>query len=60
MVIFLIDPERSCINPEPPQSFRQQAKNKKNLDFHYFVTFLDFLSMKTDVNVPSKVISKNT
>jgi hypothetical protein len=29
-------------------------KRKKNLDFYYFVTFFDFLSMKTDVSVPSK------
>jgi hypothetical protein len=28
--------------------------NKKNLDSYCFVTSLDFLSLKNDVNVPSK------
>jgi hypothetical protein len=28
--------------------------NKKNLEFYYFVTLLDFLSLKNNVNVPSK------
>jgi hypothetical protein len=28
--------------------------NKKNLDSHYFVTLFYFLSLKNDVNVPSK------
>jgi hypothetical protein len=37
------------------RSFHQQAKkSKKNHDFYYFVTSFDFLSMKTDVNGPSK------
>ncbi len=31
------------------------SKNsKKNLDSYYFVTLFDFLSLKNDVNVPSK------
>ncbi len=29
-------------------------KSKKNLNLYYFVTFFDYLSLKTDVNVPSK------
>jgi hypothetical protein len=29
-------------------------KKLENLDFYYFVTYFDFLSMKTAVNVPSK------
>ncbi len=28
--------------------------SKKNLDSYYFVTLFDFLSLKNDVNVPSK------
>jgi hypothetical protein len=36
-------------------SFYQHAKNsKKNLDSYYFVTLFDFISLKNDVNVPSK------
>ncbi len=31
--------------------------SKKNLDSYYFVTLFDFLSLKNDVNVPSKVLS---
>jgi hypothetical protein len=31
---------------------------KKNLDSYYFVALFDFLSLKNDVNVPSKVISR--
>jgi hypothetical protein len=30
--------------------------SNKNLDFYYFVTHFDFLSLKNDVNVPSKSI----
>ncbi len=30
-----------------------------HLDSYYFVTLFDFLSLKNDVNVPSKVISRN-
>ncbi len=30
--------------------------SKKNLDSYYFVTLFDFLSLKNDVNVPSKSI----
>ncbi len=28
--------------------------SKKNLDSYYFLTLIDFLSLKTDVNVPLK------
>jgi hypothetical protein len=36
-------------------SFYHHAKNsKKNLDSYYFVTLFDFLSLKNNVNVPSK------
>ncbi len=33
--------------------------SKNNLDSYYFVTLFDFLSLKNDVNVPSKSIKKN-
>jgi hypothetical protein len=29
-------------------------KSTKNTDFYYFITFYDFVSLKTGVNVPSK------
>jgi hypothetical protein len=32
--------------------------SKKNLDSYYFVTRFDLLSLKNDVNLPSKVISR--
>jgi hypothetical protein len=38
-------------------SFYHHAKilnSKKNLDIYYFVTLFDVLSLKNDVNVPSK------
>ncbi len=35
-------------------SFYHCKNSKKNLDSYYFVTLLDFLSLKNDVNVPSK------
>jgi hypothetical protein len=43
MFLGLQDPD-----PEPCKN------SKKNLDFLYFVTLFDFLSLKNDVNVPSK------
>jgi hypothetical protein len=44
------DPALFCIDPDPDRSINKQKKIKKNLDFYLFY----FLSMKTDVNVPSK------
>ncbi len=42
-------------------SFHEQAKkSKKNLEFYYFVTSFDFfLSLKTDVIVPSESNKQN-
>jgi hypothetical protein len=37
--------------PDPDPSIIMQ---KKNLDSYYFVTLFVFLSLKNDVNVPSK------
>jgi hypothetical protein len=47
------DPLARGMDPDPdPLSL---CKNrKKNLDSYYFVTLYDFLSLKNDVNVPSK------
>ncbi len=37
-----------------PDLSKIRIKVRKNFDFYHFVTFLDFLSMKIDVNIPSK------
>ncbi len=34
--------------------YHHEKKNKKNLESYYFVTLFDFLSLKNNVNVPSK------
>ncbi len=41
-------------DPDPDPSIIMQKNSKKNLDSLYFVTLFDFLSLKNDVNVPSK------
>ncbi len=51
-VLGLPDPDSSLFCTYPDPSINKQ-KSKKNLDFYYFVTFLYFLSINTDVNVPS-------
>jgi hypothetical protein len=38
---------------QDPDSIIEQKK-VRNLDFYCFVTYYDFLSLKTDVNVPSR------
>jgi hypothetical protein len=38
------------LDPDPDPSIIMQ----KNLDSYYFVTLFDFLSLKNDVNAPSK------
>jgi hypothetical protein len=35
-----------------------KQKSKKYLEFYYFETLLDFLSMKTDVNLPGSGMEK--
>jgi hypothetical protein len=50
----ILDPEFICTAPDPDPC-HQQAKNEKKtwlLPFRDF--FCDFLSLKNDVNVPSK------
>ncbi len=46
------DPALFCKDPDPDSSINKQ-NSEKNLVLFYFLTF-DFLSIKTDVNVPSK------
>ncbi len=47
------DPQVRGMDPDPDPSIIMQ-NSKKNHDFYYFETILDFLSLKNDVNVPSK------
>ncbi len=51
------DPDPLVRGMDPDPDLLSSCKNsKKNLDFYYFVTLFDFLSLKkkNDVNVPSK------
>jgi hypothetical protein len=50
MFLGLPDPALFCTDPDP--SINKQ-NSEKNLVLFYFLTF-EFLSIKTDVNVPSK------
>jgi hypothetical protein len=51
------DPLVRGMDPDPAPSIIMQCKNsKKNLLFLLFCDFFDFLSLKNDVNVPSKSI----
>ncbi len=45
-----LDPD---LDPDPDPSIIMQ-NNKRNLEFYYFETLFDFLSLKNNVNVPSK------
>jgi hypothetical protein len=46
-----MDPD-PALDPDPDLS--SYKNNKKNLESYYFVTLFDFLSLKNNVNVPSK------
>jgi hypothetical protein len=46
----------SLPDPDPSTSCKN---NKKNLESYYFVTLNDFLSLKNNVNVPSKSNKQN-
>ncbi len=48
------DPLVRGMDPDPDPSIMQKKISKKNLDSYYFVTLFDILSLKNDVNVPSK------
>ncbi len=47
------DPLVRGMNPDPDPS-SSCKNNMKNLESYYFVTIFDFLSLKNNVNVPSK------
>ncbi len=57
MFLGLLDPDPDPLvrglDPAPDPSNIKQKK-QENLDSYYFVTLFDFLSLKSDVNVPSK------
>jgi|LakMenE18May11ns_1017448.scaffolds.fasta_scaffold9376397_1 hypothetical protein len=61
MFLGLPDPSLLCTDPDPCINKQLNIKKvRKNLDFYYCVIFFsttgmyDNLSLKTDVNVPSK------
>jgi hypothetical protein len=52
MFLGLPDPDPLVRGMDPDPDPSTSCKNsKKNLDFYYFVTLFDFLSLKIDVNV---------
>jgi hypothetical protein len=53
MFLGLPDPDPLVRGMDPDPSIIMRNSNK-NLDPFYFVTLFDFLSLKNDVNVPSK------
>jgi hypothetical protein len=59
MILGLPDPDPLVrgMDPDPDPSIIMQ-NSKKNLDSYYIVTLFDFLSLKNDVNVPSKSIKQ--
>ncbi len=60
MFLGLLDPDRIRQSEVWIRILLSSSKNsKKNLDSYYFVTSYCFLSLKNDVNLPSKVISKS-
>jgi hypothetical protein len=57
MILGLLDPDPSVRCADPDRILISSSKNsKKNLVSYCFVMvlFLDFLSLKNDVNVPAK------
>jgi hypothetical protein len=56
-----LDPLVRGMDPDPaadPDPSIIMANNKKNLESYYFVSLFDFLSLKNNVNVPSKSSKK--
>ena len=50
-----MDPDPDpALDPDPDPSIVMKNSNK-NLDSKYFVTLFDFLSLKNNVNIPSKI-----
>ncbi len=63
MLLGFPDPSLYCTDPDldqDPVLTSTNKKSKKSLDFYYFGTSFDFLSVKTDVNVPSKMNKQKT
>ncbi len=49
-----MDPDPDPALDPDPDPFIIMHHSKKNLESYYFVTLVDFLSLKNDVKVPSK------
>ncbi len=63
MFLGLPDPDLLVrgMDPDPDPDLLSASKNcKESLDSYCFVAFLDFLSLKNDVNVPSKSKKQKT
>jgi hypothetical protein len=60
MFLSLPDPDPLVrgMDSDPDPSIIMQ-NSKKNFDSYYFLSFFDFLSLKNDVNVPSKSDKQN-
>jgi hypothetical protein len=64
MFLGLPDPDKDPLvrgmdpDPDPDPHLSSCKNSKKNLDSYYFVTLFDFLSLKNDINVPSKSIKQ--
>ncbi len=56
-----MDRDKDNVGFRDPDSNINKKKSKNNLDFYYYILWLlfDYLSMKTDVNVPSKSNKQN-
>ncbi len=54
MFLGLPDPDPLVRGMDPDPAPSSCKNSKKNLDSLYFVIFFYFLSLKNDVNVPSK------
>jgi hypothetical protein len=54
MFLGLPDPDPLVRGMDPDPAPDPDPSSKKNLDSYCFVTSLDFLSLKNDVNAPSK------
>jgi hypothetical protein len=48
-----MDPD-PALDPDPSIVISSCKNNKKNLESYYLVTLFDFLSLKNNLNVPSK------
>ncbi len=62
MFFGLPDPDplvRGMDRDPDPDLLSSCKKNKKNLESYYFTTLFDFLSLKNNVNVPSKSNKQN-